>query len=90
MKKIMYAGLHVTRTKNEYAWTESNEAEYGHEWDGNVAGYIKNLDIDFDEKMIIPEDECTATIHDVPANAIVIVDLNTGYPSEMYWPVDQD
>lgn len=86
MKKIMYAGLEPTLTTDidgnydEYQLGETHEAEYGREWDGNVLGYVYNLD---------GEDGCeiveaiNVTIHDKPEGAIMIT--FNGNPSEIYW-----
>ncbi len=41
--KIMTATIRpCTETENEYRLTESHEAEFGHEWDGNIKAYILN------------------------------------------------
>ena len=87
MKKIMYAGLEPTGTMDinrrnytEYQLGETHEAEYGREWDGDVAGYVANLDL---------EDGCeiveagSFTIHNKPEGAILIA--FEGKPSEIFW-----
>lgn len=86
MKKIMYAGLEPTLSMdiggnyNEYQLGEHHEAEYGREWDGDVLGYVHNLDL---------EDGCeiveagSFTIHNEPEGAILIT--FEGKPSEIFW-----
>ena len=46
MKKIMWAGLNENTTEGEFQWMEASEAEYGREWDGDVEGYVANLDME--------------------------------------------
>ena len=86
MKKIMYAMLNTTGTADaagndaEYQLGEINEAEYGREWNGDVTGYVANLDL---------EDGCeiveagSFTIHNKPEGAILIT--FEGKPSEIFW-----
>lgn len=86
MKKIMYAGLEATSTMDingkcaEYQLGEHHEAEYGREWDGDVLGYVYNLDL---------EDGCeiveagSFTICNEPAGAVII--STNGEPSEIFW-----
>ena len=86
MKKIMYAMLNTAGTADdagndtEYQLGEINEAEYGREWNGDVAGYVANLDL---------EDGCeiveagSITIHNKPEGAILII--FEGKPSEIFW-----
>ena len=86
MKAIFSAPLHPTLTTDmdgnycEWAWTESSEEEYGREWDGNVAGYVANLELDDGYEVI---DEYDGTIHNLPEGAIVVA--YNGEPCEMYW-----
>lgn len=86
MKKIMYAILNTNGATDaagndaEYQLGEINEAEYGREWDGDVLGYVANLDL---------EDGCeiveagSFTIHNKPECAILIT--FEGKPSEIFW-----
>ena len=86
MKKIMYAGLEPTLSMdidgnyNEYQLGEHHEAEYGREWDGDVLGYVHNLDL---------EDGCeiveagSFTIHNKPEGATLVA--FEGKPSEISW-----
>ena len=86
MKKIMCAILNTNGATDadgndtEYQLGEINEAEYGREWDGNVLGYVENLDL---------EDGCEIveaggfTIHNKPEGAILIA--FEGKPSEIFW-----
>lgn len=86
MKKIMYAMLNAAGTTDadgnytEYQLGETHEAEYGREWDGDVTGYVANLDL---------EDGCeiveagSITIHNKPEGAILIT--FEGKPSEIFW-----
>lgn len=86
MKKIMYAMLNTNGTTDadgnytEYQFCETSEAEYGREWDGDVLGYVANLDL---------EDGCeiveagSFTIHNKPEGAILIT--FEGKPSEIFW-----
>ena len=86
MKKIMYAMLNTNGATDadgndtEYQLGEINEAEYGREWNGDVAGYVANLDL---------EDGCeiveagSFTIHNKPEGAILIT--FEGKPSEIFW-----
>ena len=80
MKKIMYAEIEAASTDGEYVLSESSEAEYGEEWDGNVQGYVENLDL--------PEDmeiggEYSGSIHNLPEGAVVLT--MDGRPVEAYW-----
>ena len=86
MKKIMYAILNTNGATDadgnnaEYQLGEINEAEYGREWNGDVAGYVANFDL---------EDGCeiveagSFTIHNKPEGAILIA--FEGKPSEIFW-----
>lgn len=81
-----YQPIHI-----DFDWAEACECEYGHEWNGNVAGYVANLDIDGDNYAVVTADECEHSIVNVPADgALVLVDNSTGYPVEMYWAADVD
>lgn len=49
MEKIMSAIIRpCTETTGEYRLSESHEAEFGHEWDGNIRAYILNASEDED------------------------------------------
>ena len=86
MKKIMYAILNTNGATDadgndtEYQLGETSEAEYGREWNGDVLGYVANLDL---------EDGCeiveagSFTIHNKPEGAILIT--FEGKPSEIFW-----
>lgn len=86
MKKIMYAMINTNGATDadgndtEYQLGETHEAEYGREWDGDVTGYVANLDL---------EDGCeiveagSFTIHNKPEGAILIT--FEGKPSEIFW-----
>lgn len=86
MKKIMYAGLEPTLSMdtdgnyNEYQLGEHHEAEYGREWDGDVLGYVYNLDSEDGDEIV---EEINVTIHNEPEGAIMIT--FNGKPSEIYW-----
>ena len=55
MKKIMAATINpCAETTGEYRLTESHEAEFGHEWDGNVRAYILNASEDEDAARCSP------------------------------------
>ena len=90
MKAIYSAILESTGTTDmagnncEWAWTERGEEEYGREWDGNVAGYVGNLDWDGDEYEIVDGEGCWAgSIHNLPEGAIVVA--HNGEPCSIYW-----
>ena len=90
MKKIIYATLVPTMTMNEngeyceFSYNEASEAEYGEEWNGNVIGYVENLDLD--DNLEISSDYVGA-IHNEPDGAIVLVDQQTKHPVEMFWSI---
>lgn len=86
MKKIMSAKIIPTSTIDmqgrtvEFALGESSEAEYGEEWEGNVQGYVENLDL--------PEEieiggEYSGAIHNLPEGAVILT--QGGEPVEIYW-----
>lgn len=83
MKKIMYAEIEAASTDGEYVLSESSEAEYGEEWDGNVLGYVENLDL---PEGIEIGGEYSGAIHNLPEGAVVLV--NKGEPVEIYWVAD--
>lgn len=91
MKAIYSAILHATGTTDtegnncEWAWTERGEEEYGREWDGNVAGYVENLDARGDDYELIPADACPydGSIHNLPEGAIIVI--RNGVPCSIYW-----
>ena len=86
MKKIMYAGLTPTGSTDangsncEWAWAESTEAEYGAEWEGNVAGYVENLDL---PEGVEINGEYSGSIHNLPEGAVILT--QDGEPVEIYW-----
>ena len=86
MKKIMYAMLNAAGATDadgndtEYQLGEINEAEYGREWDGDVLGYVANLDLE--DGCDIVEDG-RFTIHNKPEGALLIT--FEGKPSEIFW-----
>lgn len=84
-KKIMFAGLRQDTNTSEkiYCFSEVSEADHGGEWDGNVAGYVENLDADFDCLEITSAD--AFTICNAPENALCLVDIATEEPLEIYW-----
>jgi|GEM_PF-732220 len=85
MKKIMAATINpCAETIGEYRLTESHEAEFGHEWDGNVRAYILNASEDEDAAREAMAREYTGAIHDLPAGAIVLT-AEDGTPLECYW-----
>lgn len=85
MKKIMTATINpCTETENEYRLTESHEAEFGHEWDGNIKAYILNAAEDESATLEAMAREYTGAIHDLPDGAIVLAGED-GRPLECYW-----
>lgn len=88
MKKIMYAGITATEIANEYRLTESHEAEFGQEWNGNLQGYLFNAAEDEDALREAMSREYTGAIHDLPAGAIVLT-AEGGTPVECYWAVEE-
>jgi len=82
----MYAGLTPTGATDangnncEWAWAESTEAEYGEEWEGNVAGYVENLDL---PEGVEISGEYSGSIHNLPEGAVVLT--QDGEPVEIYW-----
>lgn len=88
MKKIMYAGIAATETENEYRLAESHEAEFGHEWGGNIKAYLLNASEDEDATQEAMAREYTGAIHDLPAGAVVLTSED-GTPLECYWAVEE-
>ena len=86
MKKIMYAMLNTNGATDaggndtEYQLGEINEAEYGREWNGDVAGYVANLDLEDGFEIV---EAGRFTIHNKPEGAILIT--FGGKPSEIFW-----
>ena len=86
MKKIMYAMLNTNGATDadgndtEYQLGEINEAEYGREWNGDVAGYVANLDLEDGFEIV---EAGSITIHNKPEGAILIT--SEGKPSEIFW-----
>lgn len=88
--KIMTATIRpCTETENEYRLTESHEAEFGHEWDGNIEAYILNAAEDEGATLEAMTREYTGAIHNLPAGAIVLT-AEDGRPVECYWVVDDE
>lgn len=63
----------------EFAYTETVKEEYGEEWNGDIKGYVENLDTDF-----IILDGYKGAIHNLPENAIV-VGTEEGTPMAIFW-----
>lgn len=90
MKTIMTATLHPTNTTTidgtpcEYDWTESNECEYGVEWEGNIEAYLDNI---LEEPFKVME--TYPTIHNEPAGAIVVGNED-GMPTAIFWAEDAE
>lgn len=84
MEKIMYAGITATETANEYCLTESHEAEFGREWDGDIKAYLRNAAEDEDAVLEAMGREYIGAIHNLPAGAIVLT-AEGGTPVECYW-----
>ena len=85
MKKIMTATINpCTETTGEYRLSEVHEAEFGHEWGGNTRAYILNASEDESATREAMAREYTGAIHDLPADAIVLV-AEDGTPVECYW-----
>ena len=86
MKKIMYAMLNAAGATDddgndaEYQLGEINEAEYGREWDGDILGYVENLDLEDGFEIV---ESGSFTIHNKPAGAILITFEEK--PSEIFW-----
>ena len=91
MKAIFTAHLNTIGTTDmngnncEWAWTESSEEEYGREWDGDVAGYVANLELEDGYEVI---DEYDGAIHNLPEGAIVVA--YNGEPCEIYWAAEEE
>jgi hypothetical protein len=83
---IYYARLHRTGATDiqgnpcEWAYTESNVAEYGYDWNGDVIGYLENLDLPDDIEI---NGAYAGAIRHLPENAVVIT--SGGEPIEIYW-----
>ncbi|MFR8334728.1 MAG: hypothetical protein ACLU9S_22215 [Oscillospiraceae bacterium] len=60
------------------------EAEFGHEWDGNIKAYILNAAEDESATLEAMAREYTGAIHDLPDGAIVLAGED-GRPLECYW-----
>lgn len=90
MKKIYFASLQANGATDmdgnpcEWEWIESNEAEFGEDWDGDVRGYLLNLAEDEDAMAAAMARNYHGAIHNRPADAIVLVDEN-GEPQEIWW-----
>ena len=86
MKKIMYAMLNTNGATDadgndtEYQLGEINEAKYGREWNGDVAGYVANLDLEDGFEIV---EAGSITIHNKPEGAILVA--FEGKPSEIFW-----
>lgn len=79
MKNIYVANLYKCG-EDEWQLGESSLLPFGREWDGNVKGYVENLELP-DEAEIV--DHVEYTIHNLPSNAIIV--LCCGVPVECYW-----
>lgn len=89
MKKIMAATINpCAETTGEYRLTESHEAEFGHEWDGNVRAYILNASEDEDAAREAMAREYPGAIHNLPTGAVVLT-AEDGRPVECYWAVEE-
>lgn len=88
MKKIMTATINCTETANEYRLTEAHEAEFGHEWGGNIRAYILNASEDESATREAMARERTGAIHDLPAGAVVLTSED-GTPLECYWVTEE-
>lgn len=86
MKKIFWTAL-TEMWDGTYSWREANEAELGHEWAGDVVGYVANLDFVQELYHAVHHSEC-GTIHRVPADDTIVLLDEAGIPVEMYWSVD--
>lgn len=86
MKKILTATLSANGTtdKNgrlcEWDWAESSEVEYGNEWDGDVFGYVNNLDL---EEGFEINGNYDGAIHNLPEDSVVVT--CEGVPVEIFW-----
>jgi hypothetical protein len=85
MKKILTACLQSTNTDGEYQYSESNAAEYGEEWDGDVLGYVDNLELD---ESISINGEYDGSIHNLPADVVVLVEARR--PITIYWATEDE
>ena len=63
----------------EFAYTETVKEEYGEEWNGDIKGYVENLDTDF-----IILDIYKGAIHNLPEN-VIIVGTEDGTPMAIFW-----
>lgn len=85
-KKIFSASLVPNMTMKmegnycEYEWIEKNEEEYGEQWNGDVQGYVENLDGFGDEFEI--KDFNDIGIHRKPQGAIIVGNSN---PTMIFW-----
>lgn len=90
MTKIYYAGLYsngITDAEGhpcEWVISESAEAEYGEEWNGDVKGYILNAADDADAVSVDMEREYHGAIHNLPNKAIILTGED-GQPYEVWW-----
>lgn len=89
MKKIMTATITCTETANEYRLSESHEAEFGHEWGGNIEAYILNAAEDEGATLEAMTREYTGAIHNLPNGAIILT-AEDGRPVECYWAEAED
>lgn len=86
MKKIMYAMLNAAGATDaagndaEYQFCETSEAECGREWDGDVLGYVANLDLEDGFEIV---EAGSITINNKPEGAILVA--FEGKPSEIFW-----
>lgn len=86
MKKILTATLSASGTTDmlgrlcEWDWAESSEEEYGHEWNGDVLGFVQNLDL---EEGFEINGGYNGAIHNLPEGAVVVT--CEGVPVEIFW-----
>jgi len=86
MQKIMYAMLRATGTTDqsgspcEWDWIESSEVEFGREWNGDVSGYVGNLDLPDGVEI---GGEYSGSIHNLPDGATILA--RGGRPIAIYW-----
>lgn len=92
MKKIYYAGLNYNVCDETYEMIDSTECEYGDEWNGDVQGYIENLDIE--EAYTLEDESALGNIHQPstwnPIPGSIYVMMINGEPSEIYWATEEE
>lgn len=83
MKNIYVANLYMCG-EDEWQLGESSLLPFGREWDGDVKGYVENLELPDGVEIL---EECPYTVHNLPANAIIV--LCCGNPVECYWAKEE-